>query len=153
MTECGLAWVEGSDEVTRSSRGWLFRMRGHTVGMPAVLRVQLVRSRHTVHEELARLLRSYWRYGPLGRVMWVDPRSVDGRLFHRTMFETDNPRPATVLVAASEFGDSVYIVVRLLVAGFGRVEPHLEEVFAASIRKSLELVESGGGQKSRIVEE
>lgn len=149
MTEPAVTWIDGSDEIIESSRGSSFRMRGRTVGMPTVLRVQLIRSQHPVQDELARLLRSYWRYGPLGRVMWVEPWSVDGRLFHRTFFETDYPRRSTVLAAASDLGDGVYLVVRLLVAGLGRVEPHLDDVYAGSIRKALETVESSGWEEGR----
>ena len=144
--DCGVAWIEGSDEVMKSAKGWSYQMRGRTVGMPAVLRVQRIRAQHTAQDELARLLRSYWQYGPLGRVMWVDPQSVNGHLFHRAMFETDSPRRSTVLAAVSELEDSVYLVVRLLVAGLGRVEPCLEDVYAASIRKSLDVVEGAGGE-------
>lgn len=156
MTETVVAWIDGSEEVTGSSRGSIIRIRGRTVGMPAVLRVQLISSQHTVQDELARLLRSYWRYGPLGRVRWVDPQVVDDLLFYRIVLETNNPRRSTIMAAASDLGDSVYLVVRLLVAGLGRVEPHLEDVYAGSIRKAVELVEGAGTEerdKSRKLEQ
>jgi len=94
-----------------------------------------------VPEELIRLRRVYWQYGPIGRVRKVDPLDVSGGLFHRTLFEIDSPRRSTVVALAADLDKGLRLVVRLVVAGFGRVEPHLDELCHASIGKALEVVE------------
>ena len=133
--------IEGSEKRIETPVGWAVLIRAQSVGMPALLVVECIRSKNTAPQEMIRLRRNYWRYGPLGRVMKVEPLAVDGRLFHRTVFEIDSPRRSTVLAASSVLEEGLRLIVRLVVAGFGRVEPHLNDLYDELIRKALEFVD------------
>lgn len=141
MDEPAFTWIEGSEERRETRMGWTVRVRAHTVGMPALLIVECLRSHNTAPEELIRLRRAYWQYGPIGRVRKVDPLDVSGGLYYRTFFEIDSPRRSTVVALAGDIEKGLRLVVRLVVAGFGRVERHLDDLCHASIGKALEVVE------------
>lgn len=114
-------------------------LRAKAVGMPALLVVRRSGDGHRPNQMLINVRMQHWRKGPLGSVTSLEPVVVANRRFSRTVFEIYNPRRSTVLSAATELDNAQSLVVQFVVAGFGRVEGHLDQIYQEAIQRALEV--------------
>ena len=115
------------------------RVRAEIEGLPALLIVQVLTDGLGPLAVLGRLRMSHWRRAPLGRVLTMEPKEVNGLVFERSIFETRHPRRSTVLAACARRLDGEVLASQMLVAGFGRIDDRLHEVLDESIKKAIEL--------------